>query len=76
MSDESSVVIAVDVGSTSARAGVFDARGNRLARAEHGFAVARPLPNHAEHSSEAIWRAVCAATCGALAALSLVISTV
>ena len=68
MTDESSVVIAVDVGSTSARAGVFDAHGTRLARAEHGFAVARPLPDHAEHSSEEIWRAVCAATCGALAA--------
>jgi len=34
----SSVVVAVDVGSTSARAGVFDARGARLARAEHGLA--------------------------------------
>jgi len=35
----SSVVVAVDVGSTSARAGVFDASGARLARAEHGFGV-------------------------------------
>jgi FGGY-family pentulose kinase len=68
MTDESSFVIAVDVGSTSARAAIFDERGVRLARAEHHFAVARPLPDHAEHSSEGIWRAVCAATCGALAA--------
>jgi FGGY-family pentulose kinase len=60
-------VVAVDVGSTSARAGVFDARGHRLARAEHAFAVERPLPDHAEHSSEEIWRAVCAATRSALA---------
>lgn len=71
MTDESSVVIAVDVGSTSARAAVFDARGARLARAEHGFAVARPLSDHAEHSSEEIWRAVCAATRSALAAASI-----
>jgi len=64
----SSVVVAVDVGSTSARAGVFDASGARLARAEHGFGVTRPLPDHAEHSSEQIWRAVCAATRSALVA--------
>ncbi len=60
------VVVAVDVGSTSARAGVFDARGIRLARAEHGFATARSLPDHAEHQSEEIWRAVCAAVRAAL----------
>lgn len=71
MSDVDSVVIAVDVGSTSARAAVFDARGVRLARAEHGFAVARPLPDHAEHSAEEIWRAVCAATRSALAAAAI-----
>ena len=58
------VVVAVDIGSTSARAGVFDAGGIRLARAEHGFSVARPLPDHAEHQSEEIWRAVCAPRAG------------
>jgi len=62
------VVVAVDVGSTSARAGVYDARGERLARAEHGFGVTRPLRDHAEHSSQEIWRAVCAATRSAVAA--------
>ncbi|UFN46906.1 FGGY-family carbohydrate kinase [Roseomonas sp. OT10] len=61
------VVVAVDVGSTSARAGVFDARGRRLGRAEHPFAVHRPRPDHAEHDSGEIWRAVCAATRAALA---------
>jgi FGGY-family pentulose kinase len=60
------VVVAVDVGSSSARAGVFDARGKRLARAEIGFSIARPLPDHAEHQSEEIWRAVCAAVRAAL----------
>src|SRR5262245_47341380 len=55
------VVVGVDIGSTSARAGVFDATGKRLARAEHGFAVNRPETDHAEHSSDEIWRAVCAA---------------
>jgi len=62
------VVVAVDVGSTSARAGVFDPRGRRLARAEHGFAIGRPAPDHAEHSGAEIWAAVCAAVRGAIAA--------
>lgn len=61
------MVVAVDLGSSSARAGVFDARGKRLARAEIGFSTARPLPDHAEHQSEEIWRAVCAAVRAALA---------
>jgi ribulose kinase len=61
-----SFVIAVDVGSTSARAGIFDAAGNRLARAEHPFAVGKPLSDHAEHRSEEIWLAVCTATRAAL----------
>ena len=59
-------VVAVDVGSTSARAGVFDPKGKRLARAEHPFAVEKPLRDHAEHSSDEIWQAVCAATRAAL----------
>jgi FGGY-family pentulose kinase len=46
---------------------VFDARGIRLSRAEHGFSTAHPLPDHAEHQSEDIWRAVCAAVRAALA---------
>jgi FGGY-family pentulose kinase len=60
------VVIGVDVGSTSARAAAFDARGVRLARGEHGFATQRPLSDHAEHSSSEIWSAVCAAVRAAL----------
>lgn len=68
MTGGSDLVVAVDVGSTSARAGVFDASGLRLGRAEHGFATARPLPDHAEHSSDDIWAAVGAAARAALAA--------
>jgi len=70
------VVIAVDVGSTSARAGVFDANGRRLARAEHGFAVNRPQTGHAEHSSDEIWRAVCAAVRQAVTAAAIAPETV
>jgi FGGY-family pentulose kinase len=54
-----SAVVAVDVGSMAARAGVFDSRGRLLARASHPFGTGRPAPDHAEHSSEEIWRACC-----------------
>ena len=65
-------VVAVDVGSTSARAGVFDAGGRMLATAAQGFAVNRPAPDHAEHSSEEIWRAVCTSVRQAVAASGMV----
>jgi FGGY-family pentulose kinase len=54
-----SAVVAVDVGSSAARAGVFDASGRLLARASHPFETGRPVPDHAEHSSDEIWRACC-----------------
>lgn len=62
------LVLAVDVGSTSARAAVFDAEGHRLGRGEHGFATARPQPDHAEHRADEIWGAVIAATHAAITA--------
>ncbi|CAN7371925.1 FGGY-family carbohydrate kinase [Rhizobium sp. LjRoot30] len=59
-------VVAVDVGTGSARAGVFDARGTLLAKAEHPILMNRPQENHAEHSSEDIWSAVCTAVRAAM----------
>lgn len=61
------LVCAVDVGTGSARAGIFDASGRMLARAERAIAIHRPLPDHAEHDSNDIWRAVCEAVREALA---------
>ncbi|THV21012.1 FGGY-family carbohydrate kinase [Peteryoungia ipomoeae] len=61
-------VIAVDVGTGSARAGVVDRSGRLLARSEH------PLVTHvvgeevAEQSSEQIWAAVCMAVRAAVQA--------
>ena len=60
-------VCAVDVGTGSARAGIFDRAGRLLARAEHPILMHRPKANHAEHDSEDIWAATCAAVRGALA---------
>lgn len=53
------VVVAVDIGTGSARAGLFDRSGTMLARADHPIAMNRPAENHAEHNSEDIWKAVC-----------------
>ncbi|MDI7860391.1 FGGY-family carbohydrate kinase [Rhizobiaceae bacterium n13] len=52
-------VIAVDIGTGSARAGVFDRDGRLLAKTEHPIVMNRPKENHAEHDSEDIWGAVC-----------------
>ncbi len=52
-------LVAVDVGTGSARAGVFDANGNLQSRATHPIIMNRPKENHAEHDSEDIWNAVC-----------------
>jgi FGGY-family pentulose kinase len=55
---QDAAVIAVDVGTGSARAGVFDRNGRMLGRAERPIALNRPLPDHAEQDCEDIWAAV------------------
>jgi FGGY-family pentulose kinase len=62
------LVIGVDVGTGSARAGVLTGTGALLGRAEHPIDMHRPQPNHCEHDSEQVWAAVCAAVRGALRA--------
>lgn len=52
-------VIGVDVGTGSARAGLFDLRGGMLASAEQEIRLWHPRPEFVEQSSEDIWRAVC-----------------
>ena len=53
-------VLGIDVGSTSARAGLFDAEGRLIGASATPFEVNRPAQHHAEHDSEGVWRAVCA----------------
>ena len=55
------LIVAVDIGTGSARAGIFDAVGTLLARADYPILMNRPEENHAEHDSENIWSAVCIA---------------
>lgn len=59
MNHKEQFVIGVDVGTGSARAGLFDARGAMLALAVHPVQMWRPAPEHVEQSSDDIWRAVC-----------------
>ena len=53
------VFIGVDVGTGSARAGVFDASGKMLAHASQAIQLWYPEPEFVEQSSEDIWRACC-----------------
>lgn len=59
-------VIGVDVGTGSARAGIFDLHGKMISTAVHPIKIFRPQPNHVEHSSQDIWTAVCSAVRGAV----------
>lgn len=65
------LVLAVDVGSSAARAAIVSADGHLLGRATHAFAVHRPLADYAEHSSDEIWSAVGAASRQAIAAAEI-----
>lgn len=66
--ERDAAVVAVDVGTGSARAGVFDRGGRMLGRAERPIALHRPVPRHAEQDSEDIWQAVAGAVRAARAA--------
>ncbi len=63
--------IGVDVGTGSARAGVFDAAGRLLASAKKPIAIWREAGEIVEHSSEDIWRAATGAVREAVAAAGL-----
>jgi FGGY-family pentulose kinase len=52
-------LLAVDVGTGSARVGVVDELGRLLARKDHPILMNVPQADHAEHDSEDIWTAVC-----------------
>ena len=58
--------IGVDVGTGSARAGVFALDGTLLGSASHPIALWQPRPDYAQQSSADIWSAVAAAVRAAL----------
>jgi FGGY-family pentulose kinase len=66
-----SILLAVDVGSTSARAGAFDRDGRMLASATWPFDINRPAADHCEHDAAQIWEAVAIAVRATLAEAEL-----
>lgn len=62
------LLVAVDVGTASARAGIADPSGALLARAERPIDMHRPEAIRAEYRSEQIWDAVCGAVRAAMRA--------
>ena len=55
-------VLGIDIGTGSARAGIFTTDGVMLAEAKTPIAMHRPAEHHVEQSSTDIWHAVCSAT--------------
>jgi FGGY-family pentulose kinase len=58
MSNVENFVIGVDVGTGSARAGLFDLHGRRRTTASRAIQMWQPKPDWAEQSSDNIWDAV------------------
>jgi FGGY-family pentulose kinase/HAD superfamily hydrolase (TIGR01509 family) len=67
MPGDAPYVVAVDVGTGSARAGVLDKAGRMIGRAERPILMNRNSADQAEHDSQDIWRSVCDAVKDALA---------
>lgn len=63
--------LGVDVGTGSARAGIFDAAGTLLGSASHAIQLFRPAEDFVEQSSDDIWRACGIAIRAALARAGL-----
>lgn len=59
-------IIGIDVGSGSARAGVFDLSGNLLAQASRKITLYRESGGIVEQSGNEIWQAVCESVCRAV----------
>ena len=57
--DDPRYVVGVDVGTGSARAGIFDLTGRMLASAKHDIALFHASGSIVEQSSGEIWNAVC-----------------
>lgn len=55
------LLLAVDVGTESVRAGLFDEQGRRLSMASRPIRLHRPIEDHVEQSSTNIWEQTCLA---------------
>lgn len=66
MATTSPLFLGIDVGTGSARAGIFTADGRMLASASRAIRMWKPKPDFVEQSSDDIWSACCDATREAL----------
>ncbi|MEE3650400.1 MULTISPECIES: FGGY family carbohydrate kinase [unclassified Brenneria] len=66
------VILAIDEGTTNAKAVAVDAQGNILSKAAVALQIAHPEPGRAEQDAMAIWHAVCQAVEGCLSSLNRV----
>ncbi|MGQ0637196.1 MAG: glycerol kinase GlpK [Planctomycetaceae bacterium] len=64
-------ILALDQGTTSSRAIVFDHSGRELGLSQREFPQIYPLPGHVEHDPEAIWQSQRRCALDALAAAKL-----
>ncbi|YBV96827.1 FGGY-family carbohydrate kinase [Phyllobacteriaceae bacterium JZ32] len=69
-------LLAIDVGTLSARAGLFDREGQLLACASASFELLTPAEHHAVYRMDDIWQAVCRASADCLAQLPELASSV
>jgi xylulokinase len=51
------LLLGADIGTTTAKAGVFDLEGNQLAFADRGYGIERPQPDWAEQDPKSWWHA-------------------
>ncbi len=65
--NNSPLFVGIDVGTGSARAGIFTVTGKMLAQASQPIKMWKPKPDFVEQSSDDIWRACCTAMKTALA---------
>ncbi len=63
-----SLLFGLDIGTTSVKAGLFDAAGRQLAAVRQEYRIDHPAPDRAEIDAETYWTAAVAAVRGALAA--------
>ena len=54
------LLLGLDIGTTSVKAGVFDIEGHRLGFARHDYALQTPVVDHVELDAETYWDATCA----------------
>lgn len=52
-------VVGIDIGTGSARVGLFDLKGRLIAQASRKIQIWKPRPHFVEQSSNDIWRAAC-----------------